>query len=94
MGHLDDIIRRNEGASSSASLGEVAAKLVDKLPGGSPEPEILRPFQLPSQRKSSTPVWKVVALMVVLGVFVALYVWRMDAREREVQRQNQGQLGP
>ena len=78
MGHLDDIIKRNQAAG-----GNSAADLIDKLPERTAEPVPSQPFQLPSQRPRAVAVWKVLLLMLILGGFIGLKVWRDSARQAQ-----------
>jgi hypothetical protein len=85
MGRLDDIAKRNAGAGVPYGA---ATKLVDSLPGGAAEPEAVRPFQLPSQRKRAVPVWKVLLLMLVIGAIVGVYTCRNMQRQHEWEEQH------
>ncbi len=105
MGRLEDIAARNKqamrgdnlivkaigrGGDKSAerrtrSSAEGDAKVDDKSaePAGA--------FTLPSQRKSGTPVWKVLALMALLGTAIGIYACRQVERDQQdVERRIHG----
>jgi hypothetical protein len=52
-------------------------KIVEKIGGDGKPAEPAKPFTLPSQRKSGTPMWKVLILMLVLGTAGGLYTCHM-----------------
>lgn len=79
MGRLDDIANRNRKAMRGDNL------LVKAIGGGGTGKPVepAAPFTLPSQRKSGTPVWKVLILMVLLGTAIGFYACHQAERDRE-----------
>ena len=79
---LDDIAKRNREQVPYDPL----VKLVDRIGGDGKPSDPVKPFTLPSQRKSTTQVWKVLLLMLLIGAVVGLYTCRQMDRVQDDDR--------
>ncbi len=88
MGRLEDIAERNKQAMRGDNL---IVKAVGRGGTDKPPAEPASAFTLPSQRKSGTPVWKVLILMLLLGTVIGVYSCRQVQRDQEdVERRVHG----
>jgi hypothetical protein len=86
MGRLDDIVKRNQqvGAPEELVIKAIGKVVVgdDKSPA-EPAPS----YTLPSQRKRSTAVWKILVIMVLAGAVFGYIACRQAERDMQLDRE-------